>query len=214
MERQYACINTAKEVFKKDFIGYDEILQISKTSKLIPREDEMPIIPYTEEELITFEKNDYFLLLGVSYSNVNTPVTLKLMRSLWGINPQASEPCFYNQDWYLNENFFSDQMVLRKWYLFKKNVIPESRGKLILDLPSTTHNPYACECAYAFFMYYFYNNKAIWPYDYIWCLDRDTNSDQVYVGRYFDKNGINSNGFSIHRFLTINNSYGSIDIRR
>jgi len=62
-------------------------------------------------------------------------------------------------------------------------------------------------------MYYFNNNVAIWPNEYVWCQDKDLNGDQIYVGRYYDKNGVTKNGFSIHRHLSINSNYGSIDLQ-
>jgi len=213
MERHVTDVKTAKQIFQNDFIGLEEILNVSQKSKIIPGNKVPLLIPYSERKLKELKEQDYFLILGISHTNFNEQITLELMRSLWGFDPSNSEPCFYNQDWFLNEAFFSKQCVSDKWYIIKKTLIPESRGKLILKNNTSYRNPFACECAYAFFMYYFNNNVAIWPNEYVWCQDKDLNGDQIYVGRYYDKNGVNKNGFSIHRHLSINSNYGSIDLQ-
>ena len=51
------------------------------------------------------------------------------MREALGFNPEKSEPCFYNQDWYLKENFAAEKTLDFKWYLISKNLNKESRGK-------------------------------------------------------------------------------------
>ena len=50
----------------------------------------------------------------------------------------------------------------------------------------------------------------LWNYDYVWCKDRDNTGDQIYVGRYTDPDGINADGFEIHRHLSIKKSYGAL----
>jgi len=40
----------------------------------------------------------------------------------------VSEPCFYNQDWYLKEKFI-DKQLESNWYLIRKYVFQETRAK-------------------------------------------------------------------------------------
>jgi hypothetical protein len=70
--------------------------------------------------------------------------------------------------------------------------------------------PPAVLCAFAFFVNWFYNSECVWEHDFVWCKDVDHNNDRIYVGKYRDTNGLNKNGFSIHRHLAIKSWYGSI----
>lgn len=110
---------------------------------------------------------------------------------------------FYPQDWYENEPFMN-KCFTPGWYTFPKNLLKTSRGK-------SPHNQKlypASLVTYIFIVYYETYNKVLWPNDYIWCDDFDSNGDQIYVGRYYDPLGISKNGFSIHRHLTIKENYG------
>lgn len=216
MERKTKLI-TAKKLFGKNFIGYDELYTIRKEMGiLVPSIDinQVPDIPYPEE-LLTKLSNDYILILGSQFYQDKSPLTIMKLREHFGIDPHISEPCFYNQDWYLNEKFANQKHLENKWYLIKKNVYEEGRGKSPQEIKNT-HKilfPSAILACYTFFTYYFVNNgEILWKYDYIWCEDYDHNGDQIYVGRYEDPDGINKNGFSIHRHLAIRRGYSYIDI--
>ena len=52
----------------------------------------------------------------------------------------------------------------------------------------------------------------LWRHDFIWCDDSDHNGDRIYTGRYIDPNGINKNGFNIHRHLSIRPCYGAAPV--
>ncbi len=128
----------------------------------------------------------------------------------------SHEPCFYNQDWYLQEPFARDRVLPSGWFLLRKTLADESRGALPAIHQRGDDNaatlPYAIACAYAFFAYFLCTEgKLLWPHDYLWCVDLDHNNDQIYVGRYNDPSGINKNGFSIHRHLVIRSCYGVAD---
>ena len=67
-------------------------------------------------------------------------------------------------------------------------------------------------CTYTFFVFYLCRHEKIWNHDFIWCSDRDHNGDRIYVGKYHDIDGVNKNGFSIHRHLALRPCYGAISI--
>lgn len=207
MERTTA-INEAKAVMGSNFIGTHELtLIVDKISINVPKE--IPSIPFSLEELKN-KQIDYILILGTSYMQNGSPLSLKTLRDYFGVDPLISEPCFYNQDWYLKEEFFNKQLD-NKWYLIRKSIIDETRAQNP-DYPALKISfPSAILCAYTFFVYWFYSAKHLWGNDYIWCSDHDHNGDRVYIGRYIDPNGINKNGFSIHRHLAIRNNYGCIN---
>ena len=58
---------------------------------------------------------------------------------------------------------------------------------------------------------YFARKEYLWWHDFVWCSDVDHNGDRIYVGKYHDIDGVNKNGFSIHRHLALRPCYGSVD---
>jgi len=204
MERTTS-IAEAKQVLGTNFIGPDELALIAdKMGIKIP--SEIPIIPYDLEDLKN-KKNDYILIIGASKMSNGKPLTLRALRDHFGINPDVSEPCFYNQDWYLKENFI-EKSLKSKWFLIRKNVFNETRGKNPDEIINHYSFPTAILCAYSFFIYWFHANECLWKHDFVWCNDLDANDDRIYVARYFDPIGISKNGFSVHRHLRIRENYG------
>ena len=201
-------IEVAKDIFGNNFFGLKELAMISK-SMHIRTDSTEPSIPFKLDQLECL-KETHLLILGVSWMADGNPLTIKSLRDLFGIDPAISEPCFYNQDWYLNEKFASYQLP-NKWFLIGKNLIDKTRGedpKVLIYKKKKF--PLAVQCAYTFFVYWFYFHEPLWFSDYIWCRDVDNNGDQIYAGRYLDNNGINKNGFSIHRHLSIRKNYGCV----
>jgi hypothetical protein len=139
------------------------------------------------------------------------PLTIKYLRETFGTDPQFSEPCFYNQDWYLKEDFINIQLKTG-WYLIRKNIYDFSRAQDPELLKNNYNYPSAVLSAFVFFACWFVKKESLWKNDFIWCNDKDFNEDRIYVGRYYDKTGLSKNGFSIHRQLRIRNNYGVADI--
>lgn len=110
---------------------------------------------------------------------------------------------FYPQDWYEKESFMNESFE-SNWYDIPKNILDSSRGKY----PSREGLYPASLITYIFIIFYKTQNEILWSNDYIWCNTFDSSGDQIYVGRYYDPLGLNKNGFSIHRHLSIKNNYG------
>lgn len=205
MERK-ATIENAKDFFGENFIGVEELKKNNKEIELdIPEIN--PLLPFSLTELEEKSK-DFILVLAVSKFKDGRIVTIRTLRDVFGIDSYVSEPCFYNQDWYLKEKFI-DESLDAKWMLIRKKVSEESRGKNPEILDSKVFLK-AVQYAYVFFIYRIVCNKTLWENDFIWCSDIDSNSDRIYVGRYFDPVGIAKNGFSVHRHLKISNIYGAL----
>jgi hypothetical protein len=196
-------IEQAKKIMGGNFIGPEELSKIS--SKLgIGKISRVPKIPFSES-LLKKVRKDAILILGV-------PVSINTLRRRLGINPRKLEPCFYNQDWYIKEKFANKKLKLG-WYLVSKDVKSNTRAKdpdqIKKTIKSSQGFPSAVLCAYTFFAYYFHTDgKMLWKNDMIWCIDRDKNVDQIYVGQYIDPKALNKNGFNIHRHLSIKPNYG------
>jgi hypothetical protein len=215
MERTTSIIR-AKEIMGKNFIGIDELISIRKKIGIyIPEElkTNCPLIHFSEKTLEK-NKNDYILIFGIPYYKDKTPLTIVKMREHFGLDPDKSEPCFYNQDWYLYEEFANSTTLKENWYLIRKEVYDEYRG-IPIDIIKKNSNlklPKAVLCVYAFFCYNLVYNQFLWVNDFVWCEDTDIYGDSIYIGRYFKGN--NKNGIEIHRVLSIKKNYSTIELIR
>lgn len=207
MERKTA-LGEAANIFGSNFIGPDEIALFSGDIG-VEMPTQIPDIPFDLDFLKT-KKNDHLLFLSSCKMISGGPVSLMALRDFFGIDPNRKVPCFYNQDWYLNEPFFRKHLDCR-WNLIRKEVSDDSRAKNPDRLTEHFSFPSAVLCAYAFFLYSIVNKEYLWMYDYIWCNDFDHNNDRIYVGCYSDREQIKKDGFEIHRHLSFKLSYGAIN---
>ena len=206
----------AKEIMGQNFIGSEELSTIQMQLHISDPSDfgTVPAILF-DSKLLKAIHEEYLLILGIPYDQDKEKLTINRMRSLYGWNPEEAEPCFYNQDWYLKEQFASDTTLDLKWYLIQKSLNEETRGQAPEDirkkLGEKEQFPPAILTAFAFFAYYFLTEgkEILWKHDFIWCSDADSNGDRIYTGRYEDSNHINKNGFNVHRHLSLKPSYGS-----
>lgn len=208
MERR-ADIVEAKGLFGLNFIGSDEIAKI-ELGIGVQSLARIPEIPY-RKAVLKEHADDSILILGSDTMTDGSKLNIMSLRKRFGTDPDVSEPCFYNQDWYIKEDFVKTSIEI-KWYLIRKNVIEESRAVLPATLERQFKFPKAVLCAYTFFVYWFHAHVLLWKDDFVWCLDTDHNGDRVYVGRYTDAEGINKNGFNIHRHLALRNTYAAVSV--
>jgi hypothetical protein len=200
-----------RQIFGVNYVGKEELKPFFKALGLGDVVVQEKHIAYSDTQLLKAAGEGFILIYGVSGAN-GQKLTLKLLRDKFGMNPDLSEPCFYNQDWYLKESFM-DEALEDRWYLIKKDVLEESRAVMPEEM---LHNglvfPPAILCGYTFFAYYFALGEYLWLHDFVWCSDTDHNGDRIYVGKYHDVDGVNKNGFSIHRHLALRACYGSVNI--
>lgn len=205
-------IREAENILGEDFIGYEQLKPFFKALQLTIPIVDIPEIPFSVDKLESI-KSEYILLLGIPSSDNGTKIDIRMLRSVFGLNPDEKSPCFYNQDWYLNEKFITITLEL-KWYLVKKNIISTSKSKnpdSFLDEYPDNKFPSAILCTFCFFAYYFSaNGYVLWIHTFIWCNDKDHNGDRIYVGKYNDVEGVNKDGFSIHRHLSLRDYHGAI----
>src|SRR3989344_5585951 len=195
-------IEQARKTMKHNFIGPDELKKIAGRMNLPDFHSGKVKIPAIQFKVDLLKKvsEDYILILGLPRAKDGTKLTINNLRLFFGFDPAAKEPCFYNQDWYLKEKFANDVSLKFKWYLIKKTVAKNSRGRRPEDieksLPSDSSFPSAVLTVFTFFAYYFLSSgRILWQYDFIWCSDKDKNGDRIYTGRYSDPKKINKNGF-------------------
>jgi len=202
----------AKEIFGKNFLGPNELDCLFDRFGAGANYDNLVSIHYSREELINAANEGYILVYGVDKLG-EMKISIKLFRDTFGYNPEISEPCLYNQDWYLSEDFINKQ-IEEGWYLIRKDVFESSRAVMPQELLlKDIKFPSAVLCIYTFFAYYFAYGELLWYHDFIWCDDLDHNGDRIYVGKYHDVDGVNKNGFSIHRHLALRPCYGAVTLR-
>ena len=131
MER--VTIEQAKILLGNNFIGLDELRPLFTRMGGLYDGIEIPEIGYSWFELQQ-HSNDHILILGLSELD-NIKLSIQTFRDCFGIDPNVSEPCFYNQDWYLKEKFL-DNTLKNGWYLLKKTVLENSRACLLYTSPS------------------------------------------------------------------------------
>lgn len=201
-------ISAAKQLFGDNFIGKDELKPFFKALGLGDADIQEKPIEYSDSDLQKTAKDGYILVYGVDHVNGQN-ISLRFLREKFGVDPDVSEPCLYNQDWYLKEDFI-DKALNTQWYLIKKEVFEDSRAVMPSDLTQRGVNfPPAILCGYTFFSYFYARNQYLWWHDFVWCSDTDHNGDRIYVGKYHDIDGVNKNGFSIHRHLALRPCYAS-----
>ncbi len=195
----------AQIIFRTNFLGPEEINNLLGIMGIPPIDiSTVPEVNY-DKELLTQYASDYILVYG------SDAIDILAFRNHFGFDPDVSEPCFYNQDWYMSEGFIRRRMD-NKWYLIKKEVLEETRSIMPLDILSNGIKfPSAILCVLTFFAYYFVYGRMLWYHDFVWCEDVDHNGDRIYVGKYHDIDGINKNGFSIHRHLALRPCYASVN---
>lgn len=203
-------IEEARLILKDNFMGIEELkIFFRNIHPEYEAQVTVPDIPWSKDILEKLSKN-YILILGMPFWG-GADINIRNLRNVFGTDPEVSEPCFYNQDWYINEDFIDESLDLG-WYLVRKNVFDDSRA---IDpnilIGHDIKFPSAILCCYTFFAFWFARGIRLWEYDFIWCQDKDHNGDRIYVGKYTDIDGVNKSGFSVHRHLALRSCYTAID---
>lgn len=198
-------VATAKRIMSENFLGPEELKLFSLKS--FDLSNAVEIIPFSVEE-IRNRKDNYLLVYGASHFVDGTSVTIKNLKKI--ISENGSAPQFYNQDWYDKEEFIDDA-IPEGWFFIRKKIYEDSRAVNPDALLEKYTFPTAIKCTYAFFVAWHCLNTKLWYEDFVWCSDVDHNGDRIYVGKYHDIDGINSDGFSIHRHLALRSCYACID---
>jgi len=214
MERT-ATLDKIKEIKNISIIGYGEQKRLFEALDVEVENNIYPEIPFTIEELNSLE-DDYILLLAYSGKECSAPLNIKRFIRTFGYKSGKGTPHFYNQDWYINEQF-TDTELSHGWYLVKKDIIPSTVAVNPTDILAAHKEikfPLAILCVYTFFANFFYTKgELLWKDSFIWCADTDVNGDSIYVGKYDNSLNLNNDGFSIHRHLSITKNYAAISFR-
>lgn len=163
-------------------------------------------IPFSKEVLAQYE---------VTHLLIFTPcidfLTINWLREQFGTDP-SREPCMYNQDWYIAEDFAAKTILDGKWHLIPKSVREDGRAQQPEAIEKSLQGEQfatAVTYTFTFFAWWLLKGEVLWKHDFLWCSDKDHNGDRIYVGRYEDPTGVNKNGFNIHRHLFLRPAYSA-----
>jgi len=198
-------IIAAKNIMGENFLGPEELKSFSL--KIFELSGMVDTIPYSIEE-IQNKKDDYLLVYAASKFVDGTFVTIRNLKKI--ISENGDIPQFYNQDWYDKEDFI-DEVIPEGWFFIRRFVYEDSRSVSPNDLLQKYLFPSAIKCTYTFFVAWHCLDIKLWYEDFVWCSNVDHNGDRIYVGKYHDIDGINNDGFSIHRHLALRPCYTCID---
>ena len=187
---------------KPEIIGPKEL----RSLEWLPKSDfSAPEIPFSDDVLRT-HANTHILI----FTPATPEITINWLREKFGVDP-AHEPCMYNQDWYLKEDF-ANRTLDGKWHLIRKEVLEDARAMPPEEVELTLVGerfPMAVTLAFTFFAWHALKKEVLWKHDFLWCSDTDHNGDRIYVGRYEDPTGVNKNGFNVHRHLSLRSAYSA-----
>src|SRR3989338_2850165 len=195
---------TARQILGKHFVGSEELKSLPILFQC--KNVNAPDISFTAD-VLREQKKTHILIPPPPIEDI----TLNGLREKFGMDPAVSEPCMYNQDWYVKETF-ANLPLDGKWHLIRKDVLEDMRAKPPEEIETAlTDQPFpsAITCAFTFFAWYLLRGETLWKHDFVWCSDRDHSGDRIYVGRYEDPAGVNKNGFNIHRHLALKSAYSA-----
>ncbi len=140
----------AKEILSANFIGTKELERLQNHFAVrIP--ETIPSIPFEKDKLEGCRGTHLLILCTPQFSD-GTDISIETIRLKVSLSGET--PCFYNQDWYLKEEFIKKQLGL-KWLLVSKSVLDESRAIPAEKVVSMYRLHSAVELTFAFFANYF-----------------------------------------------------------
>src|SRR5688572_23507422 len=115
--------------------------------------------------MLIMDTGDQLLLkVGEEESNVS-------ILSLRGEYPAL----FYPQDWYLDEEFAATTLVADREYRISR------RTRIDMSVPPPQDPPAVVAVAFEV-AHFLWTGEFIWHQSYVWCSDKDSEGDKVYVG--------------------------------
>ena len=139
-------VEEAKWIMGNSFIGIDELKSVPEGFKI--KADSIEI-PFSVEEL-SLKKGTHVLIYCPQDFADGTAISIQSIRT--NIEKMGCKtPVFYNQDWYLKEDFYKVVIERPHWLLLQKTVDDSTRGVLPEKIEAQYYLPIAAELTFAFF---------------------------------------------------------------
>jgi hypothetical protein len=145
----HTSLEHAAQIMDKNMLGPDAAVRHFRVS-------------YTEEELLQFAFIPYSegMLHACKHTHVlfaGAQLSVNEVRKI-----AASD--FYDLDWYSHEPFANDRKVIIRWYLLRKDLVPESRSKSYDEQTALLKGeevPLACEMTYLVILYWLTHRERL-----------------------------------------------------
>ncbi len=168
------CQAKARSIMGKNFLGLEEV---RRGYNVALNPEQIAEIPFSEETLQA-RKDTHVLVAGAQLS-------MNEVRKF-------ADSDFYDTDWYNREAFANDKKVSVRWYLLRKEPVPESCSKTYgqqTALLKQEEVPFACEMTYMVILYWLTHRERLLPDVYVRCQDKSSDGDHVEVG-FFRSDGL------------------------
>lgn len=165
----------AREIMGENFLGIEEASQHFgvKFGKELARFDEIPFPEAVLEEC----KDTHILFAGFPLTIL--AVRSKVLRDLFWQHKYA---------WYNKQAFAKKEKVGLRWYLIRKDIVPESTSKTYQEqlamLSEDEEVPKACEVVYMTILYFLATGTRLFGSIYARCQDESASGYRVSVGRF------------------------------
>jgi MoxR-like ATPase len=125
-------VTRAAEILGNDFLGPD---QVQKAFGIELSPDQIPDIPFSEEELLKAVAFEQMLVLRTNKLSTGEPATMKNMsKSLEAtFKSKGKGKILYDTDWYNGEDFYTKETPRLGWALVGKDLVPNSAGNEYLQ---------------------------------------------------------------------------------
>ena len=110
----------AREIMGENFYGKEEI---EKAFGFKIEESDIPLIPYSQEDLEKAKELGEMLILRIEKDGENNPMTLQR------INELVQFGALDSVDWYQNEDFYKNDSLKAEWKLVGSSFVPDSTNK-------------------------------------------------------------------------------------
>jgi hypothetical protein len=172
----------AAHIMGKNYLGVCCVQRFFHLSYTHGELQQLGIIPYSKETLRAC-KDTHVLVAGA-------PLSMNGIRRI-------ARSDFYDTDWYDHEAFANDKRLRIRWYLIRKEPVPESRGKTYDQqttlLTKEEEVPFACEVTYMVILYWLVHGERLLPDVYVRCQEKASDGRRVDVGCFV------SDGFTVDR---------------
>lgn len=177
----------AQEIIDKNMLGIEDVTKHLKITFSREQLVQLGEVPFTEAVLQEC-KDTHILFPGY-------PLTILEIRD------KVSRELFYSHEdvWYNNQGFAKKKKLQCRWYLIRKNEVPNSFrktfGKQKELLRKDEKVPYACEVVFMAISYKLVTGKYLFSNYYVRCQNLDSDGHRVGVG-YFASDGLNVSSWS------------------
>jgi len=120
--------------FAKKILGYKNVLgpgEIKRSFDIELSSEQIPLIPFTREELMTAKRLRQFLVLRVDKMADEQPLTMKNIYDY--CQSKKTREALDEDDWYKNEEFYTMDIPRVGWHLVSQEPIKKSFGEHCLN---------------------------------------------------------------------------------